>query len=353
MRRWPETVLTAQAPHRRRNPLTGDWVLVSPDRVDRPWQGKIEAAQVEKSPSYDPDCYLCPGNRRAGGAVNPNYVGVYAFDNDFGALVPEGNAKVGLDHPLLHEDPVQGLCRVLCFSPRHDLSLAVMSLEEIGQVVALWIDQLRELEKKYRWVQIFENRGEIMGCSNPHPHGQLWASSALPNEPAREDSQQRLYRDERNSILLLDYLEHEKNLQTRVIIENEDWAVLVPYWAVWPFETLLIPRRHVRKFADLDLAEQHSLAMILKRMLIRYDNLFSIPFPYTMGWHGAPADSSENSYWQLHAHFYPPLLRSATVRKFMVGYEMLSEPQRDITPEAAAERLRLLTEDHYSVKRGA
>lgn len=329
--------------------MTGEWVLVSPHRMQRPWQGKVETAPATQLPAYDPGCYLCPGNLRANGRRNPHYTGVYAFDNDFSALLPEARPLAGTDHPFLRQEAVQGICRVLCFSPRHDLTLALMSLEEIRQVVELWADQLKELGRRYRWIQIFENRGEIMGCSNAHPHGQLWAGSALPNEPAKEDAHQRAYRAEFESILLLDYLAFEGKQRIRLVAENDHWAALVPYWAVWPFETLLLPRRHVQRLTHLEASERDSLADILKRLLTRYDNLFHISFPYTMGWHGAPTVRGDFSHWQLHAHFYPPLLRSATVKKFMVGYEMLSEPQRDITPEAAAARLRTLSEVHYTL----
>jgi UDPglucose--hexose-1-phosphate uridylyltransferase len=336
-------------PHRRRNPLTGEWVLVSPHRTQRPWQGKMETAAVAQLPAYDPNCYLCPGNPRASGASNPPYTGVYVFDNDFSALLPAAQSAAAIDHPFLRQEMVSGTCRVLCFSPRHDLTLALMEVADIRRVVDLWAEQVQELGQLYPWVQIFENRGEIMGCSNAHPHGQLWAGSALPNEPAKEDAHQHLYREERTSVLLLDYLELESTQGNRLVEENDHWVALVPFWAVWPFETLLLPRRHVGRLPDLQASERQSLAAILKRLLTRYDNLFAVSFPYTMGWHGAPTSAGDFSHWQLHAHFYPPLLRSATVKKFMVGYEMLSEPQRDITPEAAAERLRSLPAAHFAL----
>ena len=345
----PVLTIIQDQPHRRRNPLTGEWVLVSPHRTQRPWQGKMEAASAAQPPAHDPNCYLCPGNSRASGASNPPYTGVYAFDNDFSALLPAAPSAAEIDHPFLRQEMVSGTCRVLCFSPRHDLTLALMDVADIRRVVDLWAEQVQELGLRYPWVQIFENRGEIMGCSNAHPHGQLWAGSALPNEPAKEDAHQRLYRQEQSSILLLDYLELEDAQGIRMVEENDHWAALVPYWAVWPFETLLLPRRHLQRLTDLEASERSSLAEILKRLLTRYDNLFNISFPYTMGWHGAPTTSGDFSHWQLHAHFYPPLLRSATVKKFMVGYEMLSEPQRDITPEAAAERLRALPAAHYAL----
>jgi UDPglucose--hexose-1-phosphate uridylyltransferase len=336
-------------PHRRCNALTGDWILVSPQRTQRPWQGWVEALPLAQVPSYDPDCYLCPGNARANGAKNPDYASVFVFDNDFSALLPDAQPAPAADHPFLRHESVRGTCRVLCFSPRHDLTLALMAVEDIRLVVDMWAEQVQELGCRYRWVQIFENRGDIMGCSNAHPHGQLWAGSALPNEPSKEDMRQRRYLDEHGSVLLLDYLQYEAKEGTRVVLENDGWVALVPYWAVWPFETLLLPRRHVLQLADLSAAERILLSEMLKRLLTRYDNLFQASFPYTMGWHGAPHLTGDSAHWQLHAHFYPPLLRSATVRKFMVGYEMLSEPQRDITPEAAAGRLQSLSDIHYTM----
>jgi UDPglucose--hexose-1-phosphate uridylyltransferase len=281
---------------------------------------------------------------------NPRYQGVYVFDNDFSALIPTTPQELSCGHPLVRQEAVQGVCRVLCFSPRHDLTLALMSVEDVGRVVDMWADQTRELGRRYRWIQIFENRGEIMGCSNAHPHGQLWAGSALPNEPAKEDVQQLRYWQEYKSVLLSDYLEWENIERRRIIVENGHWMALVPFWAVWPFETILLPRRHVLKLDELDAPERQALAEILKLLLTRYDNLFQSSFPYTMGWHGAPHGAGDGSHWQLHAHFYPPLLRSATVKKFMVGYEMLAEPQRDITPEAAAERLQSVSEVHYLLR---
>jgi UDPglucose--hexose-1-phosphate uridylyltransferase len=349
MRLRPVPTLIHDQPHRRLNPLTGEWVLVSPHRTQRPWQGKIESVQPDKLPSYDPQCYLCPGNRRASGEVNPIYTGVHSFDNDFSALIPGLLPVVENEDLFLRRETAQGICRVLCFSPRHDQTLALMSVEDIRRVVELWIDQMSELSHEYRWVQIFENRGEIMGCSNAHPHGQLWAGNALPNEPYKENSHQLHYWNERKSVLLLDYLERESNKRVRIVIENEHWVALVPFWAIWPFEILLLPRRHVRGLTELEALEQHALAEVMKRLLIRYDNLFHVSFPYTMGWHGAPNGEGDFSHWQLHAHFYPPLLRSASVKKFMVGYELLSEPQRDITAEAAAERLRSLADVHYTL----
>jgi len=348
-------------PHRRRNPLTGEWVLVSPHRARRPWQGQVEKLPPDDRPAYDPGCYLCPGNERAGGVRNPAYDSTFVFTNDFSALLP-GEADEPLEeHPLLGTQAVQGTCRVICFSPRHDLTLPEMEAADIQRVVAVWIEQMTELSQTYQWVQIFENKGAIMGCSNPHPHGQIWASgspgSSLPNEPAKEDDQQRAYFAQHGRALLMDYLALELERDERLVVENEYWVALTPYWAIWPFEILLLPRRAVKRLPELTRDEQEALARILKSLLTRYDNLFETSFPYSMGWHGAPGwagleqGSLDNAGWQLHAHFYPPLLRSATVKKFMVGYEMLAEAQRDLTPEQAAERLRGLSDVHYKARK--
>ncbi|MEN8194272.1 MAG: UDP-glucose--hexose-1-phosphate uridylyltransferase [Bacteroidota bacterium] len=335
-------------PHRRYNPLTGEWVLVSPHRTKRPWQGKIEKSEGDKRPAYDSECYLCPRNERAGGVRNPNYESTFVFRNDFSALLPEVKNINDVDSDLFRAQNVSGECRVICFSPRHDLTLAEMDIPSIRSVIDVWEDQYLDLGKKYKWIQLFENRGEIMGSSNPHPHGQVWASTSLPNEAIKENLNQKKYFKKNNSILLLDYLQMELESSERVVLENDEWAIVVPFWAVWPFETLLLPKRHVRSFSELTDSEKDSLAQILKTHLIKYDNLFSTSFPYTMGWHCAPTDDEDNKHWQMHAHFYPPLLRSATVKKFMVGYEMLAEAQRDITAEQAANRLRELSEIHYS-----
>lgn len=328
-------------PHRRLNALTGEYVLVSPHRMKRPWQGKQEALPDVTRPQHDPQCYLCAGNTRANGEKNPHYSQTFVFDNDFAALLPDVPPLVDLEHHELFKiESVRGTARVLCFSPRHDWTLPDMPIEDIHHVVDVWADQTQELGETYPWVQVFENKGEIMGCSNPHPHGQIWAETVLPNEARKEHSQQQAYYEKHGRVLLLDYIERELTEQTRVVADNEDWAVVVPFWAVWPFETLLVPKSHVLRMPDLSANQRYNLARILKEHLTIYDNVFGVSFPYSMGWHGAPYTQDTNKHWQLHAHFYPPLLRSATVKKFMVGYEMLGESQRDLTAEQAAARLR-------------
>jgi UDPglucose--hexose-1-phosphate uridylyltransferase len=337
-----------QHPHRRLNPLTGEWILVSPHRTQRPWQGQKESTGANQRPAHDPKCYLCPGNERAGGSKNPDYADTFVFTNDYSALLPETPLNGGApSQDLLRCEPVRGECRVICFSPRHDLTLPEMEAGQIQKVINVWADQVNDLGARHRWVQVFENKGAVMGCSNPHPHGQIWAGNFLPRFPAQEDQSQRDYLRQRSHPLLLDYLKREAQEQIRIVESNEHWRLVVPYWAVWPFELLLMPRRHVLRLPDLSKAERASLAQILKSGLTRYDNLFETSFPYSMGWHGAPTDDGNYEHWQLHAHFYPPLLRSATVKKFMVGYEMLAEPQRDITAEQAAQRLRDLSTVHY------
>jgi len=339
-------------PHRRFNPLTGEWVLVSPHRTQRPWQGQHEKSARNERPAFDPGCYLCPGNTRAGGEQNFDYTDTFVFTNDFPALLPDAAGDGSSSDPLFRRQDVSGTCRVICFSPRHDLTLPEMELTAIHKVVDLWVEQVQDLGQRYRWVQVFENKGAVMGCSNPHPHGQVWASDSLPNEPAKEDRQQAMYQSEYGAPLLLDYLQREVETGERIVVEDEHWVALVPYWATWPFETLLLPRRHVARIDHLDNSERDNLAVILKRLLTRYDNLFETSFPYSMGWHGAPFDDGDVSHWQLHAHFYPPLLRSASVKKFMVGYEMLAEAQRDLTAEQAAASLREVSEKHFNQTKG-
>ncbi len=340
----------ADHPHRRLNPLTGESVLVSPHRNKRPWQGKQEAPPSDDRPAYDPTCYLCPGNTRANGEHNPQYTATNVFTNDFAALLPDTPDAPAASNPLMQVQAVRGTSRVICFSPYHNITLPEMAAEDIRKVVDVWAAQTAELGEKYAWIQVFENKGEIMGCSNPHPHGQIWAGDWLPNEIATENVHQRQYFAKHGSPLLIDYAAAELASGERTVVQNDDWLAVVPFWAVWPFEILLMPRRHVLRLPDLSDTERSGLADILKRLLTRYDNLFEVSFPYSMGWHGAPFGQEDYSGWQLHAHFYPPLLRSATVKKFMVGYEMMAESQRDITPEQAAERLRSVTEVHYKAR---
>jgi UDPglucose--hexose-1-phosphate uridylyltransferase len=335
--------------HRRRNALTGEWVLVSPHRTQRPWQGQVERPPQPALVEYDPKCYLCPGNERAGGVRNPNYTSTFVFDNDFAALQPDTPSDRIDEQRLLVAESERGICRVVCFSPNHGLTIPRMDIADIRLVIDQWAAQYVELGSLdfIRSVQIFENRGEMMGASNPHPHCQIWASESVPNELAKEEASQAQYRFERGSCLLCDYLRIEQRARERIVIENDSFAALVPFWAVWPFETILISKRHLTGMDELADNERTGLAEIMKRLTVRYDNLFEVSFPYTMGFHQHPTDGQAHADFHFHAHYYPPLLRSATVRKFMVGFEMLATPQRDITPESAAERLRALPETHY------
>ena len=326
------------------NALTNEWVLVSPHRATRPWQGEVAKLKTTREPEYDPSCYLCPGNARVGGVRNPKYETIFVFENDFAALKPDtATARLDLENRgLLVAEGERGICRVICFSPRHDLTLATMSCEAIDIVVHTWMGQYRELGglDAIHHVQIFENRGAMMGASNPHPHCQIWATSSLPQEPAKELKAQRDYLRSHGSCLLCDYLELEARQRVRIICENKGFSVLVPFWAVWPFEVLVCSRRHIASMNDFTAEDARLLADILHRVTATYDRVFDTPFPYSMGFHQAPTDGEQHAEWHFHAHFYPPLLRSATVRKFMVGFEMLGTPQRDITAEIAAERLR-------------
>jgi UDPglucose--hexose-1-phosphate uridylyltransferase len=336
-------------PHRRFNPLTGEWVLVSPHRAKRPWLGQVEKRSPESLPPYDPTCYLCPRNERAGGLSNPDYTGTFVFENDFAALLPEAEEKPISDSPLLVAVPEQGQCFVVCFSPRHDLTLPELELPAIENVLDTWTQTTVELTKKdfVKYVQVFENKGAMMGCSNPHPHSQIWAQSDLPNEIIKEVATQSAYFQQNGRPLLLDYIQEEQKHKERILFSNDHFTAVVPFWAVWPFEVLVSAHRPTQTLSDLSAVEVSALAEVFKHVTTQYDNLFEISFPYSMGFHQAPADGQPHPEWALHAHFYPPLLRSATVRKFMVGFEMLAMPQRDITPEVAAERLRSLSDVHY------
>ena len=335
--------------HRRFNALSGEWVLVSPHRSKRPWQGQEEPAETEVRPAYDPTCYLCPSNSRVGGEQNPRYKSTYVFNNDFGALMPDVPTGGTNEAGLLRAEAEMGICRVICFSPRHDLTLPEMAVPDIRRVIDLWVEEFQHLGARpdINYVQIFENKGPMMGCSNPHPHGQIWAQRTVPGEPAKEGIQQLAYFREHHRTLLTDYLEIELEKKERVVLENEHFVVVVPFWAVWPYETLVISRRAVQDLTQLSPAERNGLADALRRLTIRYDNLFNISFPYSAGIHQRPTDGQPHPEWHLHLHFYPPLLRSASVRKFMVGYEMLGDPQRDVTPEFSAARLRTMSEVHY------
>ena len=336
-------------PHRRWNPLTGEWVQVSPHRAKRPWQGKEEETPGNKKPEYDPECYLCPGNDRAGDASNPEYESTFVFTNDFSALKPDVPSDEMNTDDLLVAKGEKGTCRVICFSPRHDLTLPEMELSQIRDVVDLWVDEYTKLGNRdyINYVQIFENKGEIMGCSNPHPHGQIWAQQTIPDEPSKELKQQVTYFEDHGHTLLSDYLDLELELDERVVVSNEHFVVVVPYWAFWPFETLLISRRPFGRFTDMTEDEKDALADIVKQITVKYDNIFEVSFPYSAGFHPAPTDRKEHPEWHFHMHFYPPLLRSATVKKFRVGYEMLGTPQRDITPEASANLMKELSDVHY------
>ncbi len=324
-------------PHRRQNLLTGEWVLVSPHRAKRPWQGEEAPPALPRGPTYDPNCYLCPGNVRTGGERNPDYASTFVFPNDFAALLPDTPAPA--DDPLFPAQGASGEARVICFSPDHSRTLPELTNAERRVIVDTWADQSAELGARWAHVQLFENKGAMMGCSSPHPHGQVWAGDFVPAHVAREDEGQRAWLAEHGTVLLDAVAEREAGGE-REVESNDHWLVIVPWWAAWPFETLIIARDPVVQMEDLSDAARDALASLLGRLMARYDNLFATSFPYSFGWHGCPHGTADTAPWRLHAHVFPPLLRSATVRKFMVGFEMLGEPQRDLTPEQAAERLR-------------
>jgi UDPglucose--hexose-1-phosphate uridylyltransferase len=340
---------TPRAPHRRYNPLLDEWVLCSPHRLQRPWQGQVEDEVPQARPRHDPGCYLCPGNARAGGQANPDYAATYVFDNDYPALLPESASPRMDEGGLLVSEPATGRCRVICFSPRHDLTLAEMDAGEIRPVVDTWAEETTELgsDPAVGYVQVFENKGAMMGCSNPHPHCQVWATGHVPLVPARKLGTQRAWLERHGRDLVGDYLDRELATEERIVCRNHHWVALVPWWAVWPFEVMLIPVRRVPDLPSLGGEERDALADILRRVSVRYDNLFRTSFPYSMGFHGRPTDGEEHPEWRLHAVYFPPLLRSATVRKFLVGFELTAEPQRDLTAEDAAARLREQSETHF------
>uniref|UniRef100_A0A0A9X1B0 Galactose-1-phosphate uridylyltransferase n=1 Tax=Lygus hesperus TaxID=30085 RepID=A0A0A9X1B0_LYGHE len=337
--------------HQRWNPLRGEWILVSPHRLQRPWSGAQEETAL---PVPDPDNPLCPGVTRPNGIRTPDYESTYVFTNDFPALNTDAPEPPLSKDPLFQMAPARGTCKVICYSPKTDTTMGIMTIQEIIKIIEVWIDELLSLGKTYEWVQIFENRGEIMGCSNPHPHGQIWASNFIPNEPRTKDIKQREYYEKHGTPMLLDYVKKEMESQERIVLSNKEWVVVVPFWASWPYETMVLPRTHIRRMSDMNHDQKVALAYILRQLLTKYDNLFRTIFPFSMGWHGAPTGSKlgENmDHWVFHGIYYPPLLRSATIKKFMVGYELLCQTQRDVTPETAAATLRGISEiDHFFFK---
>lgn len=347
----PEPTIN-ENPHKRLNLLTGEFILVSPHRSKRPWQGQVEKTSADQRPEYDPNCYLCPGNQRADGTLNPDYKDSFVFVNDFSALLPNTQSTFIDEDGLLIAETERGICKVIAFSPRHDLTLPEIEVQDIKKVVNLWQQEFVELRRNdwIKYIQIFENKGAIMGCSNPHPHGQIWAQSSLPVEIIKEDIQLRAYFEEHQRSLLADYIDLEERKDERVIIANEHFVALVPYWASWPFETMIVSRRHVQDISQFTDQEKEDLAKIVKELTVRYDNIFKTSFPYSAGMHQAPVNSEDQQHWHWHMHFYPPLLRSASVKKFMVGYEMLANPQRDITAERAAEIIKEQSTTHYKAQ---
>lgn len=335
-------------PHRRKNILTGEWVLVSPHRTKRPWQGKKDKPQELVQQSYDPNCYLCPGNERAGRQKNPNYTGPFSFQNDFAALLQTPESK--MEEGLLSAESESGICKVICYAPDHSLTLPLMDIEAIVEVIHLWQNEYQSLgnQKGINHVQIFENKGAIMGCSNPHPHGQIWAQRSIPNEVQKKDTQQKNYWGKHKTSILSDYLKQELLSKERIVLENKSFVALVPFWAVWPYETLVIPKVHLSSIVELNEDEVFDYASILKNLTVKYDNLFQTSFPYSAGIHQAPTNDQDCSHWHMHMSFYPPLLRSAEVKKFMVGYEMFANAQRDIIAEIAAKQLRELPTVHHT-----
>ena len=327
--------------HKRFNILTGEWVLVSPHRAKRPWQGQNEEASKEQRPTYDESCYLCATNTRINGEINPDYKDVFVFTNDFAAL-QEDSPSFSVNDGLLKAQSETGICKVICFSPDHSKSLADMAIDDIKKVVHTWQKEYTSLGKNeaINYVQIFENKGAVMGCSNPHPHGQIWSQSSLPNEVDKKDKQQKQYFKENKSSLLEDYLNQELEAGERIIFENDDFVVLTPFWAIWPFEVMIAPKKTQKNIIEMSDKEALNFAEAISVITKAYDKLFQTSFPYSSGIHQAPTDGKENKHWHWHMSFYPPLLRSATVKKFMVGYEMFGSPQRDITAEIAAIKLR-------------